>query len=122
MQEIVYLIQNDLDFKKASESVLENRFPFLEYPYPGIKSIEKETGPRLLKTHFPYNYLPRDISQAKVIYIFRNPKDVAVSYFHFCRMFKLLNFEGNFEEFLRQFERDECKFEREKTKLDDYFK
>jgi hypothetical protein len=110
LQEIVYLIQNDLDFKKASESVLENRFPFLEYPYPGIKSIEKEKGPRLMKTHFPYNYLPKDISLAKVIYIVRNPKDVVVSYFHFCRMLKLLNFDGSFEDFLNQFERDQLPY------------
>lgn len=35
MQEIAYLIENKLDFEKASSNLLEDRFPFLEYPYPG---------------------------------------------------------------------------------------
>ena len=38
-------------------------------------------------------------SQAKYIYIARNPKDVAVSYFYHMRAFKRYEFSGNWDEF-----------------------
>lgn len=37
------------------------------------------------------------------MYIFRNPKDVLVSYYHFCRMNKLIGFNGTFNEFFDRF-------------------
>ncbi|XP_070126142.1 sulfotransferase 1B1-like isoform X2 [Equus przewalskii] len=42
---------------------------------------------RVIPTHLSYNMLPTDIiqKQCKIIYIIRNPKDTAVSLFHYYR-------------------------------------
>lgn len=58
MQEIVYLIQTNLDFASAQKQVLETRFPYLEYPYPGLATIKKSHGPKMIKTHLPLSFLP----------------------------------------------------------------
>lgn len=109
VQEIVYLINSNLNFVEAKKQVLENRFPFLEYPYPGLATLAKLKGVRLLKTHLPYYNLPSSVDNAKVIYVTRNPKDVVVSYYHFARMLTMFSFVGSFDEFLAKFLKDECK-------------
>lgn len=50
-------------------------------------------APRILKTHLPVYFLPKALwaQGSKVIYIVRNPKDMAVSDFHFKRNFHQLN-------------------------------
>lgn len=107
VQEIVYLIGNKMDFEGAKKHVLETRFPFLEYPYPGLSSVEKMPSPRFIKTHLPFEFLPDSASNSKIIYVARNPKDTLVSYYHFSRMFTMSNFVGTFQEFLSKFKSDE---------------
>lgn len=70
MQEIVYLIQTGLDFTSAQKQVLETRFPYLEYPYPGLATIKKSQGPRMIKTHLPLSFLPTSATEnsTKVYY------------------------------------------------------
>lgn len=60
--------------------------------------FERFSGPRVFKTHLPYEWVPR---VGKKIYIVRDGRDVAVSYFHFYR--SQLGFRGNFGEFLQRF-------------------
>ena len=40
---------------------MEDRFPQLEYTIPGLAALEAEKGPRLLKTHLPYEMLPQNV-------------------------------------------------------------
>jgi len=40
---------------------IEQRFPYIEYEYPGLREIGKLKSPRLIKSHLPYNCLPVDI-------------------------------------------------------------
>lgn len=105
VQEIVYLIHNNLNFEKAAAKNLEQRFPFLEYFYPGVSSIESTASPRLIKTHLPYSLLPESVylEMPKIIYIVRNPKDVCVSLYHFTRYIKETDYKGSFEEFVESF-------------------
>ncbi|XP_048105242.1 sulfotransferase 6B1-like isoform X1 [Alosa alosa] len=63
--------------------------PQLEFCTPEMqKTIEQEPSPRLLGTHCNMGRLPllsqsiRD-HKTKMLMVFRNPKDTAVSYFHF---------------------------------------
>ena len=48
-------------------------------------SMKNIDSPRLLLTHLPYLYLPRQLRNGtgKIVYLTRNPKDVYVSYFNF---------------------------------------
>ena len=59
LQEIVYLVKTGLDFEGAGKQVLESRFPYLEYPYPGLSTIKKIQGPKMIKTHLPLTLLPK---------------------------------------------------------------
>lgn len=106
VQEIVYLLMNDLDTDKASKTTMERRFPFLELHTPGPKIIAKMPSPRLIKTHLPFSLLPDQWKEKKpkIIYVLRNPKDVVVSYFSFTtKFFKGTPFNGTFEDFSRLF-------------------
>lgn len=57
------------------------------------KFFECLGSPRILKTHLPVYFLPKAVwtQGPKVIYIVRNPRDMAVSYFHFQRNYHHLN-------------------------------
>ncbi|XP_070561101.1 sulfotransferase 1B1-like [Ptychodera flava] len=55
----------------------------------GIEQIERVARPRLLKSHLPYQFFPTQAleKKCKIIYIVRNPKDTAVSYYYHYRLF-----------------------------------
>ncbi|KAF7038570.1 hypothetical protein CFC21_048740 [Triticum aestivum] len=62
--------------------------PFLEMPYRQlhpIADLEKLASPRLLATHMPITLLPPCVSKlgCRVVYLFRDPKDVFVSLWQF---------------------------------------
>lgn len=63
VQEVVYLLNNNMDEKKARKQNMEDRFPQLEYTYPGLAALEAAEGPRLLKTHLPFEMLPKSIKE-----------------------------------------------------------
>ncbi|XP_017146393.1 sulfotransferase 4A1 isoform X1 [Drosophila miranda] len=62
---------------------------------------------RFIKTHFPFSLLPPSVLQnkCKIVYVARNPKDVAVSYYHLNRLFRTQGYIGDFERFWRYFQR-----------------
>lgn len=52
--------------------------------------IDLLPSPRLMVSHLPYHVIPKgkdDSTACKYIYIARNPRDVAVSYYHFILPF-----------------------------------
>ncbi|KAK7082358.1 hypothetical protein SK128_011530, partial [Halocaridina rubra] len=60
--------------------------------------------PRTLKTHLPLSLLPPTvIDTSKVVYVIRNPKDVIISWHHFVRIAKIMNYKGSFEDFVQFF-------------------
>ena len=94
-QHIVRLIKNagKDDGKKLDEAVpwIEalNTDERLYYQLPF--SLEDLPSPRAMKSHFRYDSMPCGLpgkTSCKYIYIARNPKDVAVSFFHHHRAFK----------------------------------
>jgi len=109
VQEIVWQIHNEGAI--SSENILK-RVPFLEratnekFPLPDLKTL---SSPNLIKSHHPYSATPKSSSndacaQCKYIYIARNPKDVAASYFHFVkRVSENGKYDGPWEFFLKLF-------------------
>jgi hypothetical protein len=104
IQEVIYQILGTKD-GKMDERNIEERFPYLEYIYPGVREIQRQPSPRLIKTHLPFHLLPSDVhsGKGKVVYIARNAKDVCVSYYHFVRMLSFLHYTGDFEHFFDNF-------------------
>lgn len=101
LAEIVYNIAKP---KPPSEEVSRiYTIPFLEF-FPQ-ETLESYPSPRYLKTHLPYEMVPCDRSQdsIKYIYLARNPRDVAVSYFHYLRAGVEFEWDGTWSEFLRYF-------------------
>ncbi|KAL7294014.1 hypothetical protein TKK_0012585 [Trichogramma kaykai] len=134
-QELIWLLNNDLDFKTANSVPLVARFPFLELSMAindnTSRSILDENqdnaeieslvsnieltyeiarsmpAPRFIKTHFPLSLVPDILrSGCKIVYVARNPKDVAVSYYHFHKTVKAYDFQGSFEQFWDYFQND----------------
>ena len=104
VQHIVKLLRND---GKEDGKVIPQAIPWLEYDapdadHPYYRQIENMTRPIYAKSHMPYELIfgvPPHSTPAKYIYIARNPKDVAVSYFHHMLAFKVFDFSGSWDEF-----------------------
>ena len=111
--EMIWLIANNFDFAKALTVETDDRFPGLEYDDQIFTSLvlrfkkiflrrydkdsqmirkgkfvntfETLPRPRTIKTHMPVQFLPDDIwiKKPKMIYCSRDPRDVAISLYHF---------------------------------------
>ncbi|KAF7695074.1 hypothetical protein HF521_006797 [Silurus meridionalis] len=86
------------------------RVPFLEAVIPSLRTgVELAnnlpTTPRLIKTHLPVQLVPKSFweQNCRVIYVARNAKDNAVSYFHFDRMNHAEPDPGDWSNFLQMF-------------------
>ncbi|XP_018564737.1 estrogen sulfotransferase isoform X2 [Anoplophora glabripennis] len=135
MQEMAWLLANDLNYQKATEIPLVHRFPFLEFSsfvhketkdeflkenaydeeryqqvqnidFPAWKMLTEMSGRRFIKTHLPFSLLPPNLLEVgcKVIYIARNPKDVAVSFYHLNRSIRTQGYVGDFPRYWNYFE------------------
>lgn len=91
VEEIVWLILNTSDMQRSESEYLRSRCLFLEAPN-SAEELTKRTPPTVMKSHLYWNMLPEVLStpqcKTKVIHVARNPKDVAVSYFHLYRLVK----------------------------------
>ncbi|KAF1384368.1 hypothetical protein PFLUV_G00117610 [Perca fluviatilis] len=98
---------------------LFKRVPHLEIAIPslqlGLDSSQVIKGtemadnfsifPRLIRTHLPVQLLPKSFweQNCKIIYVARNAKDSAVSYFHYDHMTKIQPEPGNWSSYLQRF-------------------
>ncbi|XP_048065039.1 cytosolic sulfotransferase 3 isoform X2 [Megalobrama amblycephala] len=76
------------------------------YPKAGTELADNlPTSPRLIKTHLPVQLVPRSFweQNSKIVYVARNAKDNAVSYFHFDRMNMAQPEPGDWNTFLQKF-------------------
>lgn len=99
-QEMIWLLNNDLDFKTAEKIRISERFLHLEVDicfknlsFNSIEQVEKLPSPRHIKSHLPVGLLPQQIwtVKPKIIYIARDSKDNAISYYHHYKNFHRYN-------------------------------
>lgn len=102
-EQMVHLLVNK---GEQGEQRLTDAVPWLETlphrPNGMIKFLETMPQRRLFTSHLPYLLMPRiDNTTAKIVYVARNPKDVAVStYFHIQSK---LGYEGTWDEHFQEF-------------------
>ena len=102
------LINGVDDGKKLSESVpwiealnTDERF-YYQLPTP----LEDMPSPRAFKSHFRYDNMPCGVphtTPCKYIYVARNCKDVAVSYYHHFKGFKYIAGGPTWDDFIQWF-------------------
>ncbi|XP_069830979.1 amine sulfotransferase-like [Dendropsophus ebraccatus] len=100
-QQILSLIFNE-GHRNGTEQVKNiDRMPWIEYNLEEI-DFNSRPSPRLFTTHLPYYLMPRDLRfrTGKIIYVFRNPKDVLVSLYHFYQLRPNIKSTINWETFI----------------------
>ncbi|KAJ9573814.1 hypothetical protein L9F63_008796, partial [Diploptera punctata] len=114
-QELIWLLLNDLDFNKASSINQIERSPFFEfgclvdkdvnskYSVDTLKASKELKSPRCIKSHLPIELLPEQLwtVKPKIIYVAREAKDVAVSYYHHHRFFQ--GYTGILDDFVEAY-------------------
>ncbi|XP_008327367.1 amine sulfotransferase [Cynoglossus semilaevis] len=80
------------------------QMPWLEYN-EGRTDYTLRPSPRLFASHLTPALLPRGLKdkKAKMIYVMRNPKDNAVSYYHFSKVYTDLQTPRSFESFFEDY-------------------
>ncbi|POI28937.1 hypothetical protein CIB84_007312, partial [Bambusicola thoracicus] len=104
MTEILSLIRSH-GHPRWNQTVLNSdRMPWFSTRL-GLEAALSYPSPRLLTCHLPRHIFPKSFSHstAKVIYTLRDPRDVVVSYFYFCKMCNSYEDPVSFEQFLRDF-------------------
>ncbi|XP_036388959.1 cytosolic sulfotransferase 3-like [Megalops cyprinoides] len=103
--------------ERAASVPIYERVPFLEVCIQGmptgVELADKTTlSPRLIKTHFPVQFVPKSFweQNCRIIYVARNAKDNVVSYFHFDRMNKVEPEPGDWPSFLQRFQEGKMVF------------
>lgn len=96
LQMILYQLttNGNMNFTHISQYI-----PWLERALLTGRRLNHLPSPRVFKTHWHLSKIKR--WPGKAIYVYRDGKDVAVSYFHFYRVY--LGFDGAFEEFFDLF-------------------
>ncbi|XP_035228667.1 sulfotransferase family cytosolic 1B member 1-like [Stegodyphus dumicola] len=98
LQYIVLQILSKGDLFPSFDDVTYHVVPFMEMT--GIAAVEALRNPRVYKHHIPYNMVQKN-PKSKCLYIYRNPEDTVVSFFHFMQ--NMQEEEKNFSDFFEQF-------------------
>lgn len=121
LSECIYLIVNSYKYEVALKESIEYRFPQIDSPSHDVFNLILEQYDntnlrRLIKSSVPPNLLINDVAERhqtnlsdkpqvkpKVISIFRNPRDVLVSFYHHCKTVKHYDIGFTFDEFYETF-------------------
>ncbi|XP_022819826.1 sulfotransferase family cytosolic 1B member 1-like [Spodoptera litura] len=71
---------------------------------PVTRNLASRPSPRFIKSHLPMSLLPpKVLDTAKMVYVARDPRDVAVSFYHHTRLFMHTGFKETFKQFWHLF-------------------
>jgi len=99
-QEMIWLLNNDLDYATAEKINIFNRFLQIEldicfknFDFGMLERADTLPSPRHLKSHLPVGLLPSQIWTVKprIIYVSRGRKDNAISYYNHYKKVHLSN-------------------------------
>jgi hypothetical protein len=95
-QMILYQLTTDgrMDFAHITQVC-----PWFERAFKAGHDLDALPGPRVFKSHLTYRRIPK--GPCKYLYVARDGKDVAVSYYHFHRSH--MDYQGTFDEFFAKF-------------------
>ncbi|EOD27628.1 hypothetical protein EMIHUDRAFT_235496 [Emiliania huxleyi CCMP1516] len=114
VQEVAWLVNHDGDIECAGRVPSSQRTVYIELSTPAVDKLAvlaASAGPRHIKWHHSAPLLPpRVVEEGRVIYLYRNPRDTAVSWYHFQRMNTLYGFTGTFAQFLDLFLRGDVAY------------
>uniref|UniRef100_A0A672JJB5 Sulfotransferase n=1 Tax=Salarias fasciatus TaxID=181472 RepID=A0A672JJB5_SALFA len=93
-----------ITYPKSGRLLVLARVPFIEERAKDDPCRERP-DPRFFGTHLPPDMLPLGVreKQVKIVYVWRNPKDVLVSLYHFAQSWVFLETPRSFEDFFQQF-------------------
>ncbi|XP_037699927.1 amine sulfotransferase-like [Choloepus didactylus] len=103
-QQILSLIYFEGHRNKSENVETLTRAPFIEYNVRRV-DFSKRASPRIFCSHIPYYLAPKGLKnkKAKIVYVYRNPKDVLISYYYFTNLVVSLQATENVEQFMKRF-------------------
>ncbi|CAN9499640.1 unnamed protein product [Ophioblennius macclurei] len=104
MQQILIQIMEAAHPELANDATNRERVPWLDGRTLDDPFRERP-DPRVFRSHLPPDMLPRGVKdkKIKVVYVWRNPKDILVSFYHFAQSWVLVEPPESFEAFFQQF-------------------
>lgn len=107
IQEVVWLVNHNADIASSDKVPSSQRTVYIELrtsQADKLSQLDAAASPRHIKWHHSSPLLPElVVNKGKIIYLFRNPKDTVVSWYHFQRMNALYGFTGDFDAFFELF-------------------
>ncbi|XP_059128963.1 amine sulfotransferase-like [Peromyscus eremicus] len=103
-QQILSLIYFEGHRNRTENVQTVDRAPFFEYNIHNLDYV-KMPSPRIFTSHLAYYLVPKGLKKkkAKILYIYRNPKDVLISFFHFSNWVVSLEATDTIEHYLEKF-------------------
>lgn len=114
LSECIYLIVNQYQYEQAAKESIEIRFPQIDSPSHDVfdlilEQYNNKNQRRMIKASIPPTLLINSDAndnidtvrkvKPKIISVFRNPRDVLVSFYHHCKTVKHYDVEFTFDEF-----------------------
>ncbi|TFK09324.1 methionine synthase [Platysternon megacephalum] len=106
VQHILNDLTSAVSKNKEEEVPPTKHIQMLEFGVPEkFQKIKSFPSPRVFTTHLNYDNIPKPVfgTNAKVLVVFRNPKDAAVSYYHFYNKNPGLPNVSSWDEFFQKF-------------------
>lgn len=101
-QRIMTLLYEE-DFPELKNKLTYEQMPWIEFQKKG-EDFNTRPSPRLFCSHLQPQLLPLGLQgKGKIIYVYRNPKDIMTSYFHFTQFMKQMELLESTNDMMEKF-------------------